>query len=235
MRYAMRLARRYGMTLVPLAMRYQMRLAISYGMAILLLMSTPMSAQTATAVNAPEEVYTEWISQSVSLMLSVHPLDRLSRDSLARGILEVFSELDRAIPNLSPREHDWVESEMNAHRLKNLMETRELAIYEVKPAIRDMVTHLKSIRAILAMLEDKDGRPNKSERLKIEVFHWASALEPVFMDKFFLDRLERLEKAGIITEGAYHRAQLLHINSASGRHLMDVIIIPYLNDSLPDD
>lgn len=92
-------------------------------------------------------------------------LSNIEKITVARGFEQVCGEMERRIPTLSPKEENWVESEIAANRIESLFGSEEFAKRQSKRTLRDCYLFSSGIRKAIESYGDKQPEIKYEARL----------------------------------------------------------------------
>lgn len=160
------------------------------------------------------------------------PYNKATRQQWAQRGLEVLGPIHGALPTLSPSENAWVIKEGKAaianldsggQRLDKLAETREFWIFRARIAVD---------AAHSALVPIATGRLSEKQN---EVWLWAIAINSLRSADItdYLPRLAtaRLIEAKLLKDGNFDKLFRLKMIADIA---MSQIVIPFLNNELPD-
>jgi hypothetical protein len=117
------------------------------------------------------------------LLLKVE-VSKEDRMTIAKGLASACGKMDKKIPELSPRENDWVESEINAGRIEEVYSSVEFAKREAKLTFYFCYNFAKKIEWL-----DKGNEPT-------DTLLWSNLLGQI-LDHNLLSHLQNLKKSNV--------------------------------------
>jgi len=164
---------------------------------------------------------------------------RLGRQQEAQEKLDSFKKLNSQLPTLSPDERKWVQTEYYEQiksggftkRAMAAMNSKEYLLHKTKPQVEMIIGILTELC-------------NSGLSRKREVYLWAN-LSSLYLNVEFWGNFPMLAEYGIIekdliTEKGYNwdknpdsiYRQFEMNASVYSKHILDVIVLPYLNENL---
>ncbi len=125
------------------------------------------------------------LGEALTILFSDKNLTREDRKSIAKGIAFGCRDLNGKIPQLSPREDDWVDAEIRAGRINAVIDSVEIAKRQSK---QTMAGCERSATTLHSELPEA-----------LEIAYW-SVLLGNLIDENLGDRLEVLKRSMIVTK-----------------------------------
>jgi hypothetical protein len=130
------------------------------------------------------------------------------RKIVARGFEVECGKLSKKIPDLSPRENDWVDAEREAGRIDALTGTVEVA--------------KRYSKRTLVACHDWARKISHVQPGELEVYYWANFLGAI-ADEHLLGRLQVLKQSNTLTDDEIGSVRLFGL---ALRSMIDRILIP---------
>ncbi len=164
------------------------------------------------------------------------PANKQLRLSFAKSLRKRFQEMYDAVPNLSPSQEKWLNTEIsskNAYRKLKAMDSDEYYLQNTKRRLKNSLTVLAVI--IEGKLQDTQGR-----RIEVDQRHkiaaWLSIASEL-MDYRFLDQIVTLVNRGLANfsdERFGNRDVMLIMVPEIGKSILFAVVGPYILGTLPE-
>jgi hypothetical protein len=164
------------------------------------------------------------------------PANKQVRLSFAKSLRKKFQEMYDAVPNLSPSQVKWLNTEMsskNTYRKLKALESDEYYLQNTKRRIKNFLTGLAVI--IEGKFQDPQGR-----RIEVDQRHkiWAwLGIASELMNYWFLNDIVTLVNRGLVNfsdERFGNRDVMLTMVPPIGQSILDAIVGPYILGTLPE-
>jgi hypothetical protein len=138
--------------------------------------------------------------------------DRLK---VTRKLGEFCGSIADSIPTLSPREQDWLDTEMNSPRIESVIDAIEFSKFYAGRAARNCLGHTKSLQQAL----------HQGNR-KSEALVWA-LLAGELLDSDFHWHVDNLRRKGVVRISE-EDSDTVEFTPAVGQEILNKILVPHL-------